>query len=140
MTHVTCRLTAKNRDQLQNPTLVNRVWATFTFFTWSIRPARVFPPNIISIGSAVFAQSRRTRRCVRHTDHGTYDACNSRPSDCSPLLPRSIIAKIRYSQTLTLSLTFAMIDFAVADLDHQVVFVGGPNTRLTNPRWRGPPF
>ena len=29
MTHVTCRLTAKNRDQLQNPMLGNRVWATF---------------------------------------------------------------------------------------------------------------
>jgi len=32
MTHVTCRLTAKNRDQLWNPTLGCRVWATFTFF------------------------------------------------------------------------------------------------------------
>jgi len=31
--HVTCRLTAKNWDQLWNPTLGNRVWATFTFFT-----------------------------------------------------------------------------------------------------------
>jgi len=31
MTHVTYKLTAKNRDQLQNPTLGNRVWATFTF-------------------------------------------------------------------------------------------------------------
>jgi len=31
MTHVTCRLTAKNRDQLRNPTLGNQVWATFTF-------------------------------------------------------------------------------------------------------------
>ena len=31
MTHVTCRLTAKNRDQLRNPTLRNRVWATFIF-------------------------------------------------------------------------------------------------------------
>ena len=29
MTHVTCRLTAKNRDQLRNPTIGNRVWATF---------------------------------------------------------------------------------------------------------------
>jgi len=28
MTHVTCRLTAKKRDQLWNPTLGNRVWAT----------------------------------------------------------------------------------------------------------------
>jgi len=33
MIHVSCRLTAKNRDQLRNPTLGNRVWATFTFFT-----------------------------------------------------------------------------------------------------------
>ena len=31
MTHVTCRLTAKNRDHLRNPTLSNRVLATFTF-------------------------------------------------------------------------------------------------------------
>jgi len=29
MTHVTCRLTAKIWDQLCNPTLGNRVWATF---------------------------------------------------------------------------------------------------------------
>ena len=31
MIHVTCRLTAKNGDQLRNPTLGSRVWATFTF-------------------------------------------------------------------------------------------------------------
>ena len=31
MTHVTCRLTAKNQDQLWNTTLGNRVWATITF-------------------------------------------------------------------------------------------------------------
>ena len=28
-----CRLTAKNRDQLQNPTLGGRIRDTFTFFT-----------------------------------------------------------------------------------------------------------
>jgi len=31
VTHITPRLTAKSRDQLRNPTLGNRVWATFTF-------------------------------------------------------------------------------------------------------------
>ena len=31
MTHITCRLTAKNRVRLRNPMLGNRVWATFTF-------------------------------------------------------------------------------------------------------------
>jgi len=29
------QVTAKNRDQLQNPTLDNRVWATFTFLSSS---------------------------------------------------------------------------------------------------------
>jgi len=33
MTRVTRRLTAKNRDQLRNHTLGNRVWATFNFIT-----------------------------------------------------------------------------------------------------------
>ena len=33
MTHVTCRLTAKHQDQPRNPTLGNRVRATFIFFT-----------------------------------------------------------------------------------------------------------
>ena len=32
MTHVTCGLTAKNRDQLRNLTLGNRVQAAFSFF------------------------------------------------------------------------------------------------------------
>jgi len=32
MTHVTCRLTAKNRDQLRKPTLGNRAWANFFTF------------------------------------------------------------------------------------------------------------
>jgi len=31
LTHQSCRLTAKNRDQLRNPTLGSRVWAAFTF-------------------------------------------------------------------------------------------------------------
>ena len=39
MTHVTCRLTAKNRDRLLNPTLGNRVWANFTFFTLQCKSA-----------------------------------------------------------------------------------------------------
>jgi len=32
MTCITCRLNAKNRDQLRNPTLGNQVCAAFTFF------------------------------------------------------------------------------------------------------------
>jgi len=40
MIHVTYRLTAKNRDQLRNPTLGNRVWATFTFLASLIKVGR----------------------------------------------------------------------------------------------------
>ena len=36
MIHVTCRLTDKKRDQLRNPALGNRLWATFTFFTFGL--------------------------------------------------------------------------------------------------------
>ena len=34
MTHISCRLTAKNQDQLRNPMLGNWVWASFSFL-WS---------------------------------------------------------------------------------------------------------
>ena len=47
MTHITCRLTAKNRDQLRNPTLGNRVLASFAFtFSYQIfwRGCLVPPP------------------------------------------------------------------------------------------------
>ena len=46
------RLTAKNRDQLRNPTLGNRVWATFPFFT---RPTftNFFMPVTYSRGSVL---------------------------------------------------------------------------------------
>jgi len=37
MTHITCTLTAKNRDQLRNPALGNQVWATFTFYRYTDR-------------------------------------------------------------------------------------------------------
>ena len=63
MTHVIYRLTAKNRDQLRNPTLGNRVWATF------FRPTQVHIPNGISISSATSAQSMAGTN--RHTDQGT---------------------------------------------------------------------
>jgi len=53
VTHVTWKLTAKNRDQLRNPTLGNRrVWATFTF---------VFNPNWGGQISASFLLTFRRR-------------------------------------------------------------------------------
>ena len=56
MTHVTCRLTAKNRDQLWNPTLGNRVWATFTFIATRQRRALKVTPQVATQGaeSAVY--------------------------------------------------------------------------------------
>ena len=43
MTHVTCRLTAKNLDQLRNLTLGNRVWATF--YPSSLLSSLLLSPN-----------------------------------------------------------------------------------------------
>jgi len=50
MTHVTCRLTAENRDQVRNSTLGSRVWATFIFTPVHIADG-------ISFGSAVLRDS-----------------------------------------------------------------------------------
>jgi len=52
MTHITCRLTAKNRDQLRNRTLGNRLWATRYLFTLGKkRSVNPFPPNSAISGS-----------------------------------------------------------------------------------------
>ena len=48
MTHVTCRLTAKNRDQLQNCTLGNRVWATFLL--WEAYGTQVPETSLLNLG------------------------------------------------------------------------------------------
>ena len=45
MTHVTCRLTAKNQNQLRNHTLGSQVWANFTFFTWQILKCSLLADN-----------------------------------------------------------------------------------------------
>ena len=68
MTHVTCRLTAKNRDQLRNPTLGNRVRATFTFFT-----ATELLQNNINPGT--LAQINKSQRQLNtEVDDGIIDA------------------------------------------------------------------
>jgi len=65
MTHITCMLTVNNRDQLRDPTIGNRLWATFTFliahgedvvvgplyfnvlaWTCTMKTATPFPPKI----------------------------------------------------------------------------------------------
>jgi len=48
MTHVTCRLTAKNQDQLGNPTLGNRVCATLPFYRQTARRTR----DNVDVGAA----------------------------------------------------------------------------------------
>ena len=42
-------LTAKNRDQLRNPTLRNRVWATFIFFYCCASVSVFYPPSIAEV-------------------------------------------------------------------------------------------
>jgi len=54
MTHVICRLTAKNRDQLRNPTLGNRVWATFLTPDISPHPTKGFYKLFVSWSVCTF--------------------------------------------------------------------------------------
>ena len=61
--HVTCRLTAKNRDQLRNGTLGNRVWATFTFFTFDVQKDDSYTGGQSEATQAGLA-SAALRRCI----------------------------------------------------------------------------
>jgi len=54
MTHITCRLTAENRDQLRNPTLGNRVWDTFAFLG----------PHNLSTGLGAPQRGPGPKRCL----------------------------------------------------------------------------
>ena len=73
MTHVTCRLTAKNRDQFWKPTLGNRVWATFTFLqlglhceieqVWQHGTARICPPLLQQSIDISCPEGARQRTC-----------------------------------------------------------------------------
>ena len=79
MTHVTCRLTAKNRDRFRNPTLGNRVWATFIFFR---------QPNtdlIVAISCHVIAACCRYQWSisVRICHHFGARACARRPNEAA---------------------------------------------------------
>ena len=70
MTHVTCRLTAKNRDQLQNPTLGNRVRATFLLLH---RPTRVSVVMLSVATCYLYAGGRLWWRRTMLDNHGGVD-------------------------------------------------------------------
>jgi len=58
MTHVNCRLTGKNRDQLRNPTLGNRVWATFTILAAILEGTWLLPAYGSLVTVAVVYETR----------------------------------------------------------------------------------
>jgi len=61
MTHVTCRLTAKNRDQFQNPTLGNLVWATLTFTSIGSSVAAEVTQVIVTFVANIHSQTTLQR-------------------------------------------------------------------------------
>ena len=70
MTHVTCRLTAENRDRLRKPTLGNRVWATRSvgklwgylyFFLEIFNPAAGYANRFLGISESGYGSSATPR-------------------------------------------------------------------------------
>jgi len=57
MTHVTCRLTAKNLDQLRNPTLGNRARATYASRYFSAATVELPQPGMEVGGQLVLGSS-----------------------------------------------------------------------------------
>jgi len=65
MTHVTCRLAAKNRDQLLNHTLGNRMWATFTFLKFLDTTGGFMFFECPSVCACVLGRKRSRPACGR---------------------------------------------------------------------------
>jgi len=101
MTHVTCRLTAKNRVQLPNPTLGYRVWATFTFL--SVLTNKIFIQNI------------------QNASVGVEDVCPPRVDHAGAPL-RYVVAKFNFSHVQTPFIVAAWILFVT------LAKIGGPTT------------
>ena len=86
MTHVTCRLTAKIRDQLRNHTLGNRVWATFRLQRTSQHAAT--RTRLASVRLSVCLSVRRhhqtltCRACRRSRWYHSHSPLLARPPCC----------------------------------------------------------
>jgi len=87
MTHVTCRLTAKSRDQLRNPTLRNRVWATFFIIcgrsvVWCVGAGGDVLEQAEEGAHRQSCRRRRHRRTDRRR-RTTTSFCNYRQRNCA---------------------------------------------------------
>ena len=69
MTHVTCRLTVKNRDQLRNPTLGNRVRAIPFNLSTTLSQTLVITGRRSSQRVVNLARQRRTLSVINLTDY-----------------------------------------------------------------------
>jgi len=99
MTHVTCRLTAKNRDQLRNPTLGNRVWVTF-FTLILARSANFIVLHfvIVSRGAgSCFACHRASYTTLVNCRNKFYHKSRTNRSDGAESYSRSTCSKLRVS-------------------------------------------
>jgi len=92
MTHVTSRLTAKNRDQIRNPTLGNRVWATFLGLGVVQGAGKMF--GILSQLNAVQSSSERDSDATAWSASGAVQ-CAAVPS--VPDYDSSISAAVRFA-------------------------------------------
>ena len=91
MTHVTCRMTAKNRDQLRNPTLGNRLLATFTFlqFTYMLTvflttQLGLAAPRLVAAGGPVDRRLAARLRRLPQRPRGRLQPRQPRPRRSRP--------------------------------------------------------
>ena len=83
MTHVTCRLTAKNRDQPRNPTLGNRVSATFTFDACRERALSGVTDWLVRSADGRFEVSFRANVLIEPNGNVMWVPCSIYKSSCT---------------------------------------------------------
>ena len=91
MTHVTCRLTATNRDQLRKPMLGNRVWATFTLLACCDGLLSLILINHAS--QCVRVEMRRCPRVWQLRDVSIHTAASAAAAAASAGTPRGLACR-----------------------------------------------
>jgi len=82
MTYLTCRLTAKYRDQLRNPTLGNRVWATF--YVTAVSGDLQRPASAKPVRAKADQKSKMVilSECVNKTENCKKSLCSTVIANC----------------------------------------------------------
>ena len=100
--YITCKLTATNRDQLRNPTLGNRVWATFAFLITIRCFSKKFVRTVYYFTASLYVKRRPILYSLKRSSKLSQNSTQQRITDAGVwhLQVRIVILLYCHKQTI----------------------------------------